>query len=82
MVDLLARLKGKGLFPMLRILAQLLKPKGGMIASFFLLIVLALIVVSRKPTDATAFSSGPSFVEFESGPVRPIAMSPDGTMLF
>lgn len=67
---------------MLRILAQLLKPKGGMIASFFLVILLGLIVVSRKPTDVTAYSSGPSFVEFESGPVRPIAISPDGTMLF
>lgn len=29
-----------------------------------------------------ASSTGPSFVEFESGQVRPIAMSPDGTRLF
>src|SRR5579863_123687 len=30
----------------------------------------------------SASSNGPSFVEFESGQVRPLAMSPDGTMLF
>ncbi len=30
----------------------------------------------------SAFAAPPSFVEFESGPVRPIAMSPDGTKLF
>src|SRR6185312_425955 len=30
----------------------------------------------------SAASAGPSFVEFESGPVRPVAMSPDGKMLF
>jgi YVTN family beta-propeller protein len=29
-----------------------------------------------------AGSNGPSFVEFESGPVRPIALSPDGNTLF
>jgi hypothetical protein len=31
---------------------------------------------------AGAASSGPSFVEFESGHVRPLAMSPDGNTLF
>jgi DNA-binding beta-propeller fold protein YncE len=30
----------------------------------------------------SAASSGPSFLEFESGQVRPIAMSPDGNTLF
>lgn len=30
----------------------------------------------------SAASSGPSFLEFESGQVRPLAMSPDGTTLF
>jgi DNA-binding beta-propeller fold protein YncE len=29
-----------------------------------------------------ASSTGPSFLEFESGQVRPVAMSPDGTKLF
>ncbi len=33
-----------------------------------------------KPVSAA--STGPSFVEFESGPVRPVAMSPDGKTLF
>src|SRR5437763_992540 len=82
MLHLLPRLKGKGLFPMSRILAQLLKPKGGILASIFLLTLLPLIGASRKATPVAASSTGPSFVEFESGPVRPIAMSPDGTMLF
>lgn len=31
---------------------------------------------------ARAASTGPAFVEFESGPVRPLAMSPDGNTLF
>jgi YVTN family beta-propeller protein len=77
-----AQIKGKGLFPMSRILAQLMKPKGGILASSFLLILLALISASRTTAPVAASSTGPSFVEFESGPVRPIAMSPDGTMLF
>jgi YVTN family beta-propeller protein len=32
--------------------------------------------------DVSASSTGPSFVEFESGQVRPIAISPDGNTLF
>jgi len=36
---------------------------------------------SNKVSAASA-SAGPPFVEFESGPVRPVAMSPDGTTLF
>ncbi|HET9625907.1 MAG TPA: hypothetical protein VFP84_31315 [Kofleriaceae bacterium] len=41
-------------------------------------------VVEPEPqlaSEARAVTS-PSFIEFESGPVRPIAMSPDGTRLF
>ena len=34
------------------------------------------------PRKVRAASAGPSFVEFESGPVRPLATSPDGTTLF
>ncbi len=34
------------------------------------------------PHGVTAASEGPSFVAFESGPVRPMATSPDGTKLF
>ena len=35
---------------------------------------------SGKPVSAA--STGPPFVEFESGQVRPVAMSPDGNTLF
>ena len=35
-----------------------------------------------RTTRARASSAGPSFVEFESGHVRPLALSPDGTTLF
>ncbi len=31
---------------------------------------------------ASAASTGPPFIEFESGPVRPLALSPDGRTLF
>src|SRR5580698_3742739 len=31
---------------------------------------------------AAAASLGPPFIEFESGPVRPLALSPDGNTLF
>ena len=67
---------------MSRILAQLLKPKGGILASVFCLTLLALIGASRNAAPVAASSTGPSFVEFESGPVRPIAMSADGNTLF
>ncbi len=42
------------------------------------------IFLSAPVTDnpVSAASNGPSFVEFESGQVRPIAMSPDGSKLF
>jgi DNA-binding beta-propeller fold protein YncE len=52
----------------------------GWIYTLLLLVVLGL--VARKRGIVAASPSGPSFVEFESGPVRPIAMSPDGTLLF
>jgi len=41
-----------------------------------------IIVVAPNRTRVAASSSGPPFVEFESGHVRPIAMSPDATTLF
>jgi DNA-binding beta-propeller fold protein YncE len=41
-----------------------------------------LIVTPYLNKRVSASSNGPSFVEFESGQVRPIAMSPDGTRLF
>jgi YVTN family beta-propeller protein len=47
-------------------------------------VVLGGLLVLAAPNRATvaASSTGPPFIEFESGPVRPIAMSPDGTTLF
>ncbi len=51
-------------------------------------IVLALAALALlcgallKRATVSASSSGPPFVEFESGQVRPIAMSPDGNTLF
>jgi DNA-binding beta-propeller fold protein YncE len=33
-------------------------------------------------TQSDAVTAAPSFIEFETGPVRPVAMSPDGTRLF
>src|SRR5580698_3199843 len=41
---------------------------------------LAVALFNRKSVSAA--SAGPSFVEFESGPVRPVATSPDGNTLF
>src|SRR4249919_3646353 len=48
----------------------------------------ALCASSCQTTDPPGLQSqtgavtSPSFLEFESGPVRPIAISPDGTHLF
>ena len=39
-------------------------------------------LVSSRPVSAQSSSSGPAFVEFESGQVRPLAKSADGTTLF
>ena len=48
-----------------------------------LAIVIAVWALSDwRATRANAASSGPPFVEFESGHVRPLAMSPDGSTLF
>ena len=50
----------------------------------FILIVLAagVLLISHRWKTVSAASNGPSFVEFESGQVRPVATSPDGTTLF
>src|SRR5580765_5239900 len=44
--------------------------------------ICALTCVEFFPASVSGSSNGPSFVEFESGHVRPIAISPDGTKLF
>jgi DNA-binding beta-propeller fold protein YncE len=48
--------------------------------SLIALALLSAALVTRSHVSAS--SSGPPFVEFESGQVRPIAMSADGTTLF
>jgi DNA-binding beta-propeller fold protein YncE len=46
----------------------------------------AILLTAADPTSSTAkiatSSTGPSFTEFESGQVRPLAMAPDRTKLF
>lgn len=41
-----------------------------------------LLVFTSRRASVSASSTGPAFVEFDSGPVRPLAMSPDATTLF
>ncbi len=47
-------------------------------------VLLTLFLAGGKffSRSASAATSGPSFVEFESGPVRPLALSADGKTLF
>src|SRR5580704_8821230 len=49
-------------------------------AALGLLASLAIGLFNRKSVSAS--SAPPSFIEFESGPVRPVAISPDGNTLF
>ncbi len=46
----------------------------------------AILLMAADPSSSTATisttSTGPSFIEFESGQVRPLAISPDRTKLF
>src|ERR1043166_3851015 len=44
------------------------------------LLFLSFLLSRHKPVSAS--STGPSFIEFESGHVRPLAISPDGQKLF
>jgi hypothetical protein len=60
-------------------------PKRRLIHSVVLfagLVVLAILGRELFSGKVSASSIGPSFVEFESGQVRPIAISPDGNTLF
>lgn len=47
-----------------------------------ILVVFAILAWFFKQKPVSASSAGPSFVEFESGQVRPVAISPDGNTLF
>ncbi|HEV2988272.1 MAG TPA: hypothetical protein VG759_07515, partial [Candidatus Angelobacter sp.] len=52
------------------------------LALFVFIALSAFVSVQFSSNSVKASSTGPSFLEFESGQVRPIAMSPDGTKLF
>jgi DNA-binding beta-propeller fold protein YncE len=45
-------------------------------------LALLIVVVGLNRFHVAAASNGPAFVEFESGHVRPVAISPDATALF
>src|SRR6202045_682854 len=48
----------------------------------FLQALAALALLSASLPGGSARAAPPNFIEFESGHVRPIAMSPSGTQLF
>src|SRR5215475_1811974 len=58
------------------------KAKAWVLALWMLISAFALVCFQISDSNVSAASSGPSFLEFESGQVRPLAMSPDGTRLF
>src|SRR4029078_9856246 len=49
-------------------------------ATIALFLVAGSVLLGQKGVSAA--STGPSFIEFESGPVRPLAISPDRSTLF
>jgi YVTN family beta-propeller protein len=66
-------------------MGRAVSPQVAIKARIFALLMLfsACVLISVQLNHpVSAASAGPSFVEFESGQVRPIAMSPDGTRLF
>lgn len=67
---------------MRRIVPPQMKVRGVVIALWTLIIVCAYVAAPLFNKRVSASQNGPSFVEFESGHVRPIATSPDGTRLF
>lgn len=66
---------------MRRVSLPIIKIKRWAVA-LWLLALCAFTCAEFFPASVSGSSTGPSFVEFESGHVRPIAMSPDGTTLF
>lgn len=58
------------------------KATAWVIATWILTSVCAFVFAPSLNKHVSAASTGPSFLEFESGQVRPIAMSPDGSKLF
>src|SRR5262252_8004842 len=59
--------------------------KRSVLVLWLLIVAVALVATNPAATGASGQSASaapPSFVEFETGQVRPVAMSPDGTRLF
>src|SRR5437899_11028621 len=67
---------------MRRVVRQRVKAKAWVLALWMLISAFTLVYFQISDSNVSAASSGPSFLEFESGQVRPLAMSPDGTRLF
>src|SRR5262249_29740343 len=67
---------------MRRTAPQPIKAKTWVVISWILISVCAFILVPQPNNHVSAASSGPSFLEFESAHVRPIAISTDGSKLF
>ena len=66
----------RDLFPPIRIKGWMF---GLWMVAFSALITAELLTA---PATVSGVSNGPSFVEFESGQVRPVALSPDGNRFF
>src|SRR5580658_35454 len=59
------------------------QPTHRRLVTFAALGILASLAIGLSTRNSVrAASAGPPFVEFESGPVRPVALSPDGNTLF
>jgi DNA-binding beta-propeller fold protein YncE len=68
---------------MRRVFLPLTRIKAWMYALWLLALAAVFGVhFALAPSPVSGASNGPSFVEFESGQVRPIAISPDGNSLF
>jgi DNA-binding beta-propeller fold protein YncE len=61
-----------------------LRVKGWVFALWVAITATIFLALDRPPSTAArqATSTGVSFIEFESGPVRPMALSPNGARLF
>lgn len=61
---------------------EFVKVKNGRLLAFATLTVIGVLLSASIGNKALASPARPSFIEFESGQVRPLAMSPDRTRLF
>jgi YVTN family beta-propeller protein len=72
----------KGAFSMRRAVLPQTRIRITVFIIVALLNAIAFFTLPLLNHRVAASSNGPAFVEFESGQVRPLAMSPDGTKLF